>query len=55
MAEKPRSASFLPLVPAARPAEHRRMTIYVLLTWMVAMALLAPRFGADSRCGGPCR
>jgi hypothetical protein len=31
------------------------MTIFLLLTWAIAVALLAPRFGVDSRCTTSCR
>lgn len=31
------------------------MTIYLLLSVLVAIAALAPRYGADSRDGRTCR
>jgi hypothetical protein len=57
MAENLRHATFLPLVAARQRAHHRPMTIYVLGMLLVAIATLAPRYGADSRdrCARPCR
>jgi hypothetical protein len=49
MAENLRPAAFLPLVRRRQRAQHALMTFYVLLSILILVAALAPRFGADSR------
>jgi hypothetical protein len=50
MAGNPRLWASLPLVGAFERAHHAPMTIFVLLIWAVAVAILAQRYGVDSRC-----
>jgi hypothetical protein len=52
MAEILRLWSRLPLAWTPEHAHHRRMTFYVLLGILLAIAGLAPRYGADSRIDG---
>jgi hypothetical protein len=46
-----RTSSFLPLLLDRQGADPEDMTAYVLLALLVALAVVAPRWGADTRDG----